>query len=84
MVWVGLWFSLWPAWFGLSPGGCPVGVQFWPVWVQLESSWGPGWSSYVPVGSSWDYWVCLDFSLEITRLLAELPRFQAGWWGWQW
>ena len=31
-----------------------------------------------------DYWVCLDFSLEITRLLAELPRYQGGWWGWQW
>jgi hypothetical protein len=25
-----------------------------------------------------DYLVYLDFSLEITRLLAELPRFQAG------
>ena len=46
---------------GLSPVGCPVGVQFGPNRVQLMSSWGlvgtgfgpvvvHVWSSWVPVG----------------------------------
>ena len=41
-------------------------------------------SNTVHIVQKLDYWVCLDLSLEITRLLAELPRVQAGCWGWQW